>query len=201
MPRISQARREARRTQILDATRCCIQAKGLQTLTMEDVIRESGLSAGAVYTYFKSKEELLESAVTESLGEIRQLFDLFLEPEPVSPSAFVREGLKTIVKYSEHRQYDLSKICMACWNEAQNNPDLHRTLSRIYSGLREELVPVVEHWRTSGVVAKNTEPRDLAQMMMSVLFGFIVQSAIVGGIDPESHARAILALSEPELKA
>ena len=62
MPRVSDEYLEQRRRQILDAAQRCFARKGFHETSMQDVFRESGLSAGAVYRYFKSKNELVVSA-------------------------------------------------------------------------------------------------------------------------------------------
>ena len=49
MPKVSQEHRDARRAQILRAAAACFERKGYQRTTMADIIRESGLSAGAIY--------------------------------------------------------------------------------------------------------------------------------------------------------
>lgn len=43
---------------ILDAAACLFAQKGYAHTTLQDVIDETGLSKGAVYHHFKSKEEL-----------------------------------------------------------------------------------------------------------------------------------------------
>ncbi len=65
MPKISDERKLERSQQILDAARRCFIDKGFHRASMSDVIRESGLSAGAVYSYYSSKEELI-AAVARS---------------------------------------------------------------------------------------------------------------------------------------
>ena len=62
MPRITEERREARRQQILDAARACMLEQGLEAMSMEMIIARSGLSTGAVYRYFKGKDEIIEAA-------------------------------------------------------------------------------------------------------------------------------------------
>ena len=59
MPRVSEAHLAARRQQILDAARVCFTRNGFHATSMQDVIAEAGLSVGAVYRYFRSKEELV----------------------------------------------------------------------------------------------------------------------------------------------
>src|SRR5918993_6093003 len=71
MPRVSEAHRERRREQILDAARRCFIRKGFHQSSMQDVFAESGLSAGAVYRYFKSKDELVAALASDAGTDIR----------------------------------------------------------------------------------------------------------------------------------
>jgi AcrR family transcriptional regulator len=64
-PRITAKRREARREQILEAARACLQEGGLEAVSMEMIIARSGLSTGAVYGYFKGKDEIINAVVTD----------------------------------------------------------------------------------------------------------------------------------------
>ena len=59
MPRVSEEHLERRRQQIVDAAQRCFARRGFHQSSMQDVFAESGLSAGAVYRYFKSKDELV----------------------------------------------------------------------------------------------------------------------------------------------
>ena len=52
MPKITDERREARREQVLEAARACLEEHGLEAVSMEMIIARSGLSTGAVYGYF-----------------------------------------------------------------------------------------------------------------------------------------------------
>ena len=58
MPKTSAEAKEARRTQILDAAVRCFARTGYYATTIEDVVRETGLSRGALYLYLPSKEAL-----------------------------------------------------------------------------------------------------------------------------------------------
>lgn len=69
MPKVSQSELDARRNQIREAALRCFLRKGVQATTMRDIFAEAGLSAGAVYNYFRTKEELIESGIVESTQE------------------------------------------------------------------------------------------------------------------------------------
>ena len=58
MPRVSQAHEQEIRDRIVAAAVRVFGDKGFHSSTIADVCRESGLSVGAIYTYFSSKEEL-----------------------------------------------------------------------------------------------------------------------------------------------
>src|SRR3989304_6177982 len=72
MPKVTEAHLEARRSQILDAAWTCFARKGYHQATMQDICQESGLSPGAIYRYFESKEagQLRPEVDPESLSAI-----------------------------------------------------------------------------------------------------------------------------------
>src|ERR1700689_5425323 len=83
MPRITDERREARRHQVLEAARACLQEHGLEAVSMEMIIARSGLSTGAVYGYFKGKDEIISAAVTEGTAELgAYLVPILSDPRP-----------------------------------------------------------------------------------------------------------------------
>jgi len=64
MARVTEAHVEARRNQILDAAWACFARRGYHQTTMQDIARDAGISAGAIYRYYASKEAVL-AAITE----------------------------------------------------------------------------------------------------------------------------------------
>ena len=62
MPRISAAHEQEVRDRIVAAAVRVFSDKGFHSSTIADVCRESGLSVGAIYTYFPSKEALFRQS-------------------------------------------------------------------------------------------------------------------------------------------
>src|SRR5919107_2229536 len=85
MPKISPAHEQQRRRQILDAAMACFARQGYRATSMDDVVRESGLSVGAIYSYFPSKEDLFLS-LNEFRSEqtLAYLDELFHRPGPMA---------------------------------------------------------------------------------------------------------------------
>src|SRR5262249_7008236 len=69
---------QMRRQQILDAALACFSRRGYHATSMEDIVRESGLSVGALYSYFPSKEELFTAlddlCFRQSVQHLAELF-------------------------------------------------------------------------------------------------------------------------------
>ena len=69
-------KREANRARILDAARTVFGARGYHSATIEEIADEAGLSNGAIYYNFGSKEELflalLDARLDERLEHTRQ---------------------------------------------------------------------------------------------------------------------------------
>src|SRR5215831_19269958 len=94
MPRITEEHREARREQILDAARACMLEHGLEAVSMEMIIARSGLSTGAVYRYFKGKDEIIEAAITAAAREIgAAVAPILAPPAPGHPAQLLEKLL------------------------------------------------------------------------------------------------------------
>jgi AcrR family transcriptional regulator len=59
--------KNSRRQQIQECAKKLFLRKGFRSTTMEDIAKEAELSIGAIYQYFKSKDELYASMNLESL--------------------------------------------------------------------------------------------------------------------------------------
>lgn len=60
MPRLAAAAREARREHLLRAAVRCFARKGYHPTTIDEIAAEAGVSKGAPYVYFDSKEALFQ---------------------------------------------------------------------------------------------------------------------------------------------
>src|SRR5262245_61930626 len=73
MPKVSDEHKERRREQILDGARRCFARHGYEGATVARLEQESGLSRGAIFNYFGSKEDIFVALVErdqERLGRI-----------------------------------------------------------------------------------------------------------------------------------
>ena len=79
MPKVTEEHERKRREQILAAAMECFARNGYRTTSIEDIVRESKLSVGAIYSYFPSKQDLFlalaEQRTTETLEAFRAVYE------------------------------------------------------------------------------------------------------------------------------
>ena len=85
-------RAEARPDEVLDAALALFVEKGFATTRVEDIAARAGLSKGAVYLYFASKEAILEGLVKRAVLPIADnalsIFENYVgDPRPVISAA------------------------------------------------------------------------------------------------------------------
>lgn len=65
-----QAAAGARREHILNAARSVFMELGLEAVSMREIAKRAGYTAGAIYSYFSSKEEIYGALLAESLERL-----------------------------------------------------------------------------------------------------------------------------------
>jgi AcrR family transcriptional regulator len=78
-------------------------AKGFQAMSMRDLSRETGMSMGALYAYFSSKEELLEMLQTRRRTITRHILEESIAAEK-TPADRLRAAILTHLYLSEAMQ-------------------------------------------------------------------------------------------------
>ena len=190
MPKISEEKRQARRDQILAASWRCFARRGLHTTSMEDIVREANLSFGAVYLYYKSKDELIQAAFSMAFEAMRSFLAPIFAREPAyAPSVFVRKVTTALTEYAHRDQLTFGVSFLMGWGEAEFNPKVKELVSGGQKVYREALTAVVRKWQQRGDVTPEANPENIAKVMLSFFLGFIVQSAMIGGISPETAAK------------
>jgi AcrR family transcriptional regulator len=127
MPKVSQAYSDAQRKGILEAAIRCFAREGFHRTTMRDVIRESGMSAGALYVYFKSKEELIEAIAEERHLHERQWIVSSLDETDLAASIRVLIALfgKALMDRAARQERRLS---VQLWAEALRDEKVRQSV-------------------------------------------------------------------------
>ncbi|NNG37707.1 TetR/AcrR family transcriptional regulator [Flexivirga sp. ID2601S] len=191
MPRISEERRAERRDQIVRAaTRCAIRS-GLDGMTMAQVIRESGLSAGAVYGYFAGKADLVAAIVDSQLDEIVGMLHGFAVADELPDIPELMQTLtEEIERLAQSPDGDLSVMVLLSWGDAAKSEASRRLISGRLQTVIEEWEVIVSRMQADGRLDPDADTADLARVVHSTLPGYILLRMAGTAPTPERFADA-----------
>jgi AcrR family transcriptional regulator len=101
-----QALADARREHILSAARAVFIELGLEAVSMREIAKRAGYTAGAIYSYFASKEEIYGALLAESLERLNDFVNLAAEVASVDQkdqSAFAELRKSALAFYEFYR--------------------------------------------------------------------------------------------------
>src|SRR5690242_20174778 len=163
VPKVTEEHRLARRAQIVAAARRCVIEEGFHKTTMADVIRESGLPAGAVYGYFKSKEEIVGAIAEDALSTIDELFETILATdEPLTPLAALEATIDHVVEIAQRPGGDVTRVAVQAWAEALRNESILDIARGKYCRLRDHFLEIARRAQADGTVDADVEAEDVA---------------------------------------
>ncbi|WP_158862280.1 TetR/AcrR family transcriptional regulator [Leifsonia sp. AG29] len=182
MPRRSEQYKDRQRDEILDAARRCFLRNGFHRTSTRDVIAETGRSAGAVYRYFPSKDDMILAIATQNLQDVARLLKAATEAggPGAEPGAIMAAFLDQIAR--QHSDDHLAEVAVMVWSEALRNPELGRRLREANDFMLRELAASVRQRRTSDALDV-LSPEQTAQVLLATLPGYLLTLAL---LDPSA---------------
>ena len=203
MARVSQAHLDARRRQILDGARRAFLRNGFHAASMQDVLKEAGLSAGAVYRYFGAKEEIVAAVASEALQTALASFDFAEAAEvPLAPDELFAEvfgRLEKAIGVGEDPR-ELPRLLVQVWAEALRDERLAGVVSDAYEQLRVQWCRLVDAYKEHGWLASDADTEHVARTLIGAVQGYFVQQALFGGMtkdDFRDGLRGLVSMAPP----
>jgi AcrR family transcriptional regulator len=190
MPRVSDEHLAARRQQILDAAYACFSRNGFHATSMQDVIAEANLSVGAVYRYFKSKQELITSIAESVMEEADKVFAEIVAEEPPLPLADAMERALAFAETQTGPDGAL-RIALPVWAEALRDPALAAFVAERYGRFRYRFAQIARRAQETGDLPPDADPDLIAAVLYGMVPGFALQRMLAGGPDPKAYADAL----------
>jgi len=153
--------------------------KGYKSVTMSELVKETGLSKGAFYHHFSSKEELYKEATEKYLISY---FDKV--PFVYKPELSLRENLKSIAldfsslteefKQSIHHDDPGLSVYLLYIQTALNNREFKRKLEVYFL----KILKILEGWfreaQARNEIKKNLDPNVLAKHISALMEGLYI---------------------------
>src|SRR4051794_32220754 len=209
MARVSQEHLDARRRQILDGAARCFARNGFHATSMQDVLKEADLSAGAVYRYFSGKEELIAAIVGEVLGQVHEHFEEAARSAPPPPpdvlvSSVLSGLLATKESLTAAGRPAFPGLVVPVWAGTLPNKELADVVNEGYRAVRGTWARIVEAYQDAGMMRRDVDPDHVARTMMASAMGFLAQQALFEPTPVDvlrDGLRALMSVPEPHAEA
>lgn len=204
MPRVKPERKAARRAQILDAARARFARDGFHRTTLQEVFASAGLSAGCVYNYFKSKDELiLAIADGRHRQEQKVLSAGVAEANPADGMLRIVEHF--VDEYLRPQGKERRQIAIQTWAEALRSPAILAVVRDGFDGPRRDLVALVRRGQADGVFDPDLKADAVARAIIAIFHGFVLQGLWASKLDVDAcrtvFERFLGSLSAPPVLA
>jgi len=175
MPRVSQAHLDARRQQIVDAARTRFADHGFAHTSMADIVTESGLSNGAIYRYFTSKEEIVIAVCEQGTEAL--------------PKALTAEAVAGFLEHvrTRARETHHARLVAQIYAEAAVSPPLAAVVQRQLAAMRAAIAELVPD-------SRRPRAAQIAEAFVALCVSYSLQLAIRGDLDPAPFTAALTAI-------
>ena len=192
-PKVSEQHLEDRRQQILDAAVTSFSRKGFHQATIEDIRLEAGLSRGAVYHYFKSKEDIIDGLRQRSADETDSIFADVAEIEDPMDNLI---GLvdSTLDRIISPASLDANRLALFLWAESLVNRRIMEGQLSSVGSYRHTVEASVRGARARGYINSDLEPSAIALVITAALFGLQQQLSWEPGLDMNMARRVLIAM-------
>ena len=164
----------SRKTQaILDAARCCFRRHGFHAATTASIAAEARISAGSLYQYFESKDDLIVAIVEEDLRNDLHAVSMIAGAKDFWSG--IAEAISSFV--SADIQPEKMRLWLEINAEATRNEVVREVVQRYESSLSRAFARVIESAQARNEIRADISPSHCATLLISLLDGLFSRAA------------------------
>jgi AcrR family transcriptional regulator len=180
LPKVVPEYKEAAKTKISEAARKVFAEKGYHDTTMDDIAKEIGVSKGALYSYFKSKEDLLKEISLQSHQTLREIVGTACKSHDLT-QALEEVYTKMTEKYGGNLHTNFEVVALAA-----HDPKTKKIIMEDYRRDIDAVQAFVENKIKQGTMRIDVNARTLAELFISLYMGTMAK-LILGFDSKEVH--------------
>ena len=157
----------------MQVSKTLFSAHGCQNTSLSDIIAAAGITKGAFYHYFKSKENLCEAVVEQLLQEYLNIVNSL--NHNLQPIEKLRQLLDTIAQLNTSGEWVNCRLILRLTAECdEHNPQLQSRIKdfwKWYIGLFEDLI---SQCRAAGQIKTDISPKIQVHLILDIMAGAMV---------------------------
>ena len=168
-----------RRNQILDTAESVFSERGFDEARMDDIAEHSGLSKGAIYWYFKKKDDIIAALLDRVFRHsIESMRVIAVEDAPVF-DRLIRIGQQ--ISHDYQARSKLMPVALEFYAIALRQRSIRKHLASIYDEMLSVLTPLIAEGMKRGELA-HADPRQAAILLVGIFEGL----GLIWAISPKN---------------
>ena len=169
---------EAERTKqkVVSAAIKVMNKKGIGSTRFEDIATEAKVTRGAVYHYFKSKNEILYAIHENNKKKIFELFEKHSD-ETIDPLISLKNGLREIFhKFEDDKEFRAIEelfLKIEFTSIIKEDKELNELFEKDKQEIISKMLELVKRGQVSGSIRKDIEAENIGSSLISFYLGFI----------------------------
>jgi AcrR family transcriptional regulator len=180
---------EERRAQIIEAALRCFTRKGYVNTTMDDIVAESGLSKGAIYWYFKSKDDVFQAAFISMFEDVGAESMAALQACETAVEK-LRLAARTMVNLARDIEGYFALI-VEFWAQSENRDEVMGFGAEVLTQYQQVIAPIFEGGIQSGEF-REVDADALAWMIMTAYDGLAAYDMMVPNLDMDKISETFI---------
>ena len=191
MPKLSEQTQQARRERILDAAERCFVQRGFHRTSMQDICREAGISPGALYIYFASKEDLIAGLCDRETLQFAEHLELMSE----APD-FMTALRNLADTYCFDKPRSKLQLHIEIGAEMIRNKKVSARVLEVDLFVQERFAAMIERLRREGRIAPSVDSAVAGRVLLMMGDGLIWNCALYPDSDPQTLVPAMMTMIE-----
>jgi TetR/AcrR family transcriptional regulator, repressor for uid operon len=187
MPKLKPDIQRARREHILDAAEQCFARTGFHRTTMHDICKEAGVSPGALYVYFDSKEALIAGIAERDRADFS---------ERLTTLSHASDFLGALKEIGEHYFIDepayKRRMCIEIGLESTRNERVGAIFRDVDDFIAKGFESLFQRMKDAGRIAPDLDIPMLTQTFLVIGDGLFWRRAVDPAFDGSKLVPAVL---------
>lgn len=159
----------AKRSEILDAAQRLIYTKGYEQMSIQDILDGLGISKGAFYHYFDSKQALLEGIVERTVQQIEQIL-LPVVQDPKMPALKKFQICMDTGAQWKTARMDFMFAILYAWYNDENALARQKITASMVAHVRPWMAKIFRQGTAQGVMSAPS-PEQAAHVVLTLMVG------------------------------
>ena len=176
MARVTQEHVDARKAAILEAAERLFARQGVGNATMQEIAEEADLSAGAIYRYYSSKDELLQAYFKHCVieGPVALINQAATADSPREQLKAASEMVRQmwLTEGSEKVIGELETVLAGARQPEETGVLIREAREQVY----EVVQAIIEEGQQQGEIDSDFDPRSLAKTLYAFVYGIWIMS-------------------------